>query len=103
MTLTARIRDIRWVLPPLYPEWLGDRGFGAVRFLYATGEMADGIATTRMVNAAAGAGLLGFFDTSARTPNRSNARSTAPGRGWRPRSPACSSRGPCGTSRRRRP
>lgn len=51
-------------LPPLYPEWLGDPGFCAghgVRFPYAGGEMANGIATTRMVTALAEADLLGFF------------------------------------------
>lgn len=51
-------------LPPLYPEWLGDRSFCAdhgVRFPYVGGEMANGIATTRMVTALAKADLLGFF------------------------------------------
>jgi PfaD family protein len=51
-------------LPPIYPEWLGDRSFGethGVRFPYVVGEMANGIATSRMVIAAARAGLLGFF------------------------------------------
>jgi trans-AT polyketide synthase, acyltransferase and oxidoreductase domains len=52
------------LLPPLYPEWLGDRGFAAahgVRFPYIAGEMANGIATTGMVTALARAELLGFF------------------------------------------
>ena len=51
-------------LPALYPEWLGDRSFceaHGVRFPYVAGEMANGIATTRMVIAAARAGMLGFF------------------------------------------
>jgi PfaD family protein len=51
-------------LPALYPEWLGDRSFNEVhrvRFAYVAGEMANGIATTRMVIAAARAGMLGFF------------------------------------------
>ena len=51
-------------LPPLYPEWLGDRSFAethAVRFPYVTGAMANGIATTRLVRAIGGAGGLGFF------------------------------------------
>jgi len=51
-------------LPALYPEWLGDRSFcevHRVRFPYVVGEMANGIATTRMVIAAARAGMLGFF------------------------------------------
>lgn len=51
-------------LPPLYPEWLGDRDFGevhGVRFPYVAGEMARGIATTRMVIAMARAEMLAFF------------------------------------------
>jgi PfaD family protein len=64
--VSATVADDRRIgtLPPMYPEWLGDRGFGAthgVRFPYVVGEMANGIATTGMVAAAAGAGLLGFF------------------------------------------
>ncbi|MFF0863709.1 PfaD family polyunsaturated fatty acid/polyketide biosynthesis protein [Nonomuraea sp. NPDC003560] len=52
------------VLPAIYPEWLGDRGFSAahkVRFPYIAGEMANGIATTEMVTSLARAGLAGFF------------------------------------------
>ncbi len=52
------------VLPPLYPEWLGDRSFTEVhrtRFPYVVGEMAAGIATAQMVIAAARGGFLGFF------------------------------------------
>lgn len=51
-------------LPPLYPEWLGDRSFNEahrVRFAYVAGEMANGIATTAMVEAMARAEMLGFF------------------------------------------
>jgi PfaD family protein len=51
-------------LPPLFPEWLGDRSFcevHGVRFPYVAGEMANGIATTRMVIAMARAEMLGFF------------------------------------------
>ncbi|MFE3598678.1 PfaD family polyunsaturated fatty acid/polyketide biosynthesis protein [Streptomyces sp. NPDC059142] len=51
-------------LPPLYPEWLGGRTFceaHGVRFPYVAGEMANGIATTRMVSAMAHAEMLGFF------------------------------------------
>ena len=54
---------IGW-LPPLYPEWLGDRGFQeahGVRFPYVTGAMANGIATPRLVVEVARAGMLGFF------------------------------------------
>ena len=52
------------LLPPLYPEWLGDRAFTerhGVRFPYVVGEMARGIATPGMVVAAGRAGLLGMF------------------------------------------
>ena len=51
-------------LPALYPEWLGDRSFAevhGVRFPYIAGEMANGIATTRLVIAMAEAGMLGCF------------------------------------------
>jgi len=51
-------------LPASYPEWLGDRSFNeahGVRFPYVAGEMANGIATVRMVIAMANAGMLGFF------------------------------------------
>jgi len=51
-------------LPPMYPEWLGDRSFGqvhGVRFPYVSGAMANGIATVEMVTAMARAGFLGFF------------------------------------------
>jgi trans-AT polyketide synthase, acyltransferase and oxidoreductase domains len=51
-------------LPALYPEWMGNRLFCEVhhvRFPYVAGEMANGIATTRMVIAMAEAGMLGFF------------------------------------------
>ncbi|MFD2685287.1 PfaD family polyunsaturated fatty acid/polyketide biosynthesis protein [Streptomyces phyllanthi] len=51
-------------LPPLYPEWLGDLAFctyHGVRFPYVGGEMAGGIATTRMVTELAHADMLGFF------------------------------------------
>ena len=52
------------MLPPIYPEWLGDRTFGevhGVRFPYVAGEMANGIATTRLVIEMARSGFLGFF------------------------------------------
>ncbi|ROP35747.1 PfaD family polyunsaturated fatty acid/polyketide biosynthesis protein [Saccharothrix texasensis] len=52
------------ILPPLYPEFLGDSAFRAAhgtRFAYVAGEMANGIATTDMVVAMAEAGMLGVF------------------------------------------
>ncbi|GIF23625.1 PfaD family protein [Actinoplanes tereljensis] len=51
-------------LPPLYPEWLGERSFNQthnVRFPYVAGEMANGIATVASVVAMARARMLGFF------------------------------------------
>lgn len=63
---SAQRDDYAWMatLPALYPEWLGDRSFcevHGVRFPYVAGEMANGIATTRMVMAMAEAEMLGFF------------------------------------------
>jgi PfaD family protein len=60
-------------LPPLYPEWLGDRSFGeahGVRFPYAAGEMANGIASARLVGELARADLLGFFGAAGLSPSR---------------------------------
>lgn len=78
-------------LPPLYPEWLGDRSFGethGVRFPYASGEMANGIASARMVTAMAEAGMLGFFGAAGLPyPQVAEAvgalsRDLGPGRAW---------------------
>jgi PfaD family protein len=65
-TTTAESGDLPLLatLPALYPEWLGDRSFSeahGVRFPYVAGEMANGIATTRMCITMANAGMLGFF------------------------------------------
>ncbi|MDP2343295.1 MAG: PfaD family polyunsaturated fatty acid/polyketide biosynthesis protein [Deltaproteobacteria bacterium] len=60
-------------LPPLFPEHLGDRSFNEVhgcRFPYVVGEMANGIATAKMVIAAHKAGLLGFFGAAGLSPAR---------------------------------
>ena len=51
-------------VPPVFPEWLGDRAFNdmhGTRFPYVAGAMANGIATTRLVQAMGQAGMLGFF------------------------------------------
>jgi len=58
-------------LPPIYPEWLGDRSFceiHGVRFPYCSGAMANGIASTRLVIAMARAGFLGFFGAAGLGP-----------------------------------
>ncbi len=63
----ARALPLLATLPALYPEWLGDRSFGevhGVRFPYVVGEMANGIATTRMVIEAGRAGMIGFFGSA---------------------------------------
>lgn len=60
-------------LPPLYPEWLGDRRFTQVhglRFPYVGGAMANGIASTAMVSALARGGCLGFFGAAGLSPGR---------------------------------
>jgi trans-AT polyketide synthase, acyltransferase and oxidoreductase domains len=52
------------ILPPLYPEWLGNRSFAEVhgtRFPYVGGAMANGIASVALVAALARYGFLGFF------------------------------------------
>ncbi len=64
--------EIVGYLPPIYPEWLGDRSFGRehqVRFPYIAGEMARGIATPRMVIAMGRAGMLSFFGAAGLSLN----------------------------------
>jgi PfaD family protein len=59
--------DLLGLLPPVYPERLGDAGFLAAhgcRFAYVVGEMARGIATPRMVISAARQGMLGFHGSA---------------------------------------
>lgn len=59
--------DLLGLLPPLYPERLGDPGFlraHRCRFAYVVGEMARGIATPAMVIAAAREGMLGFHGSA---------------------------------------
>ncbi|MGE0744830.1 MAG: PfaD family polyunsaturated fatty acid/polyketide biosynthesis protein [Rhodospirillales bacterium] len=63
-------------LPPIYPEWLGERGFldaHRVRFPLVVGEMARGIATPAMVAAAARTGALGFFGAAGLAPGEISA------------------------------
>ena len=70
------------VLPPLYPEWLGDRSFTeahGLRFPYVAGEMANGIATTEMVIALGRAGMLGMFGAAGLPPDRIASAITAIG------------------------
>jgi trans-AT polyketide synthase/acyltransferase/oxidoreductase domain-containing protein len=53
--------------PPCHPSAFGDSAFRAshgLRFNYVTGAMANGIASTKVVEAAAHAGGLGFFGSA---------------------------------------
>jgi PfaD family protein len=59
--------DLLGLLPPVYPERLGDAGFlraHGCRFAYVVGEMARGITTPRMVIAAARQGLMAFHGSA---------------------------------------
>ena len=59
------------ILPPLYPEWLGDRGFQethGVRFAYIGGAMARGIGSTRLVIELARMGAMGMFGSAGLSP-----------------------------------
>jgi trans-AT polyketide synthase/acyltransferase/oxidoreductase domain-containing protein len=64
--------EIAGALPPLYPEWLGDRTFQeahGVRFPYCVGPMANGIASAPLVIAAARSGVLAFFGAAGLSPS----------------------------------
>ena len=61
------------LVPAFYPEWLGCRSFAErhrTRFAYVVGEMAHGIASARMVEAAGKAGFLGFIGTAGLAPTK---------------------------------
>lgn len=60
-------------LPPIYPEWLGDRSFTethAVRFPYVGGEMARGIASVELVTKLAQTGILAFLGAAGMPMDR---------------------------------
>jgi len=59
------------ILPPLYPEWLGDRGFQethGVRFAYVGGAMARGIGSAKLVIELGKMGALGMFGSAGLSP-----------------------------------
>ena len=59
------------ILPPIYPEWLGDRGFQethGVRFAYVGGAMARGIGSARLVIELARMGAIGMFGSAGLSP-----------------------------------
>jgi trans-AT polyketide synthase/acyltransferase/oxidoreductase domain-containing protein len=67
LTAETLRQDVLAVLPPIYPEWLGERSFTAehgVRFPYVIGEMARGIATARMTVEGVQAGVMAFFGSA---------------------------------------
>ena len=60
-------------LPPMFPEWLGDRSFQethGVRFAYVGGEMARGIASVELVTKLAEAGMLAFLGAAGMSLER---------------------------------
>lgn len=78
--LRAHLRDLRSPVtsanagaPVLMPEQLGDPEFRrehGVRYAYATGAMANGIASEALVEAGAKAGLLSFFGSAGLSLDR---------------------------------
>ncbi|MDR3624647.1 MAG: PfaD family polyunsaturated fatty acid/polyketide biosynthesis protein [Chlamydiales bacterium] len=61
------------ILPPIYPEWLGNKAFletHELRFPYIVGEMANGIATAKMVISAVNAGMMSFFGAAGLMPSK---------------------------------
>lgn len=61
------------LLPPLYPEWLGDRSFQEVhgtRHAYIGGAMANGIASAQFVIELGKVGAIGMFGAAGLTPAR---------------------------------
>ena len=71
-------------LPPLYPEWLGNRGFCEqyrTRFPYVAGAMANGIASVELVNEVAKVGGLAFFGAAGLSLGRVEAAVEALQRG----------------------
>ena len=67
----VRVADA--IAPALMPEKLGDPEFlreHGVRYAYGTGAMANGIASERLVEAGAKAGLLSFFGAAGLAPDR---------------------------------
>ena len=60
-------------IPPLMPQQLGDRNFcefHGVKYAYAVGEMANGIASEELVIALGKAGILSSFGAAGLVPSR---------------------------------
>ena len=64
--------EVLGTAPPLGPESLGDpsfMSFHGIRYPYVAGAMANGITSVPMVEAAAKAGMLGFFGAAGLSPD----------------------------------
>ena len=82
-TLSAALRDLKSPVrvggaaaPALAPESFGDPEFRrehGVRYAYATGSMANGIASAELVEAGARAGVLSFFGAAGLSPEAGEA------------------------------
>lgn len=78
-SVARRTLPLMGVLPPLYPEWLGERAFcemHGLRFAYMGGSMARGIASTDLVIALAEMGALGMFGSAGLHPEAVDAAIT---------------------------
>lgn len=72
-TANASALPLLGMLPPLYPEWLGERSFQethGTRFAYIGGAMANGIATAQMVIELGKVGAIGMFGAAGLLPER---------------------------------
>ena len=66
-------QELKGILPPIYPEWLGGPSFTqahGIRFAYVGGAMAQGIASSELVVALAKMGALGFFGSAGLSPSK---------------------------------
>lgn len=67
------LRPEQVLVPALLPEHLGDVSFRedyGLSHAYVAGSMANGIASTALVEAISGAGMLGFFGAAGLSPDR---------------------------------
>jgi trans-AT polyketide synthase/acyltransferase/oxidoreductase domain-containing protein len=70
---TAETYELLAYAPALSPERLGSEAFRrdhGLRYAYVSGSMANGIASEALVEAMAGAGMLGFFGSAGLSPSR---------------------------------
>ena len=74
-TIGSEVLNVQYpllgILPPIYPEWLGDRGFQethGLRFAYVGGAMARGIASAKIVIELGKMGAMGMFGAAGLSP-----------------------------------